>query len=143
MKREDLDFGDFAAMIIILTVRYQIPLKAVIYRFYEEHHIDNIDKFIENYDFIKQILKKINIFRKSVKILYGTENDYILPYSSTYQDMEKAFVTGNASKENILEDAVKLELDMNVIYDFLAEEDDVEDDDDDDELFSIINAKRG
>lgn len=142
-RREDLDFGDFAAMIIVLTVRYQIPLKAVIYRFYEEHHIDNIDKFIENYDFIKQILKEINIFGKSVKILYGTENDYVLPYSSTYQDMEKAFVTGNASKENILEDAAKLELDMNVICDFLAEEDEVEDDDDDDELFSIINAKRG
>ena len=144
MKRENLDFGDFAAMIIFLTVRYQIPLKAVIYRFYEEHHIDNIDEFIKNYDFIKQILKEINIFRKPVKILYGTENDYVLPYSSTYQDMEKAFVTGNASKENILEDAAKLELDMNVINDFLAEKDEVEDDDDDDdELFSIINAKRG
>lgn len=142
MRREKLDFGDFAAMIIVLTVRYQIPLKAVIYRFYEEHYIDNIDKFIKNYNFIKQILKEINIFGKSVKILYGTENDYVLPYSSTYQDMEKAFVTGNASKENILEDAAKLKLDMNVIYDFLAEEEEVEDDDDDDELFSIINAKR-
>jgi len=57
--------------------------------------------------------------------------------------MEKAFVTGNASKENILEDAAKLELDMNVINDFLAEEGEVEDDDDDDELFLLINAKRG
>lgn len=39
-----------------------------------------------------------------------------------------------------------LELDVNVINDFLAEEDEAEDDyddDDDDELFSIINAKRG
>ena len=32
---------------------------------------------------------------------------------------------------------------MNVINDFLVEEDEAEDDDDDDELFSIINAKRG
>lgn len=101
MKRGELDFEDFAAMIMYLTVRYQIPLKAVIYRFYEEHHID---EFIKNYDFIKQILKKINIFRKPVKILYGTENDYVLPYNSTYQDMEKAFVAGNASKENIWKD---------------------------------------
>ena len=54
--------------------------------------------------------------------------------------MEKAFVTGNASRENILEDAAKLELDMDLISDFLAEEDEAEDDD---ELFSIINAKRG
>ena len=34
-------------------------------------------------------------------------------------------------------------MDVNVINDFLVEEDEAEDDDDDDELFSIINAKRG
>ena len=144
MTRDELDFGDFAAMIIFLTVKYQIPLKAVIYRFYEEQHIRNIDEFIENYEFIKKVLKEIKIFGKNVEVLYGTENDYILPYSSTYEDMEKAFATGNASKENVLEDAAKLGLDMNVISDFITEDENIEDDDDDDEeLFSIINAKRG
>lgn len=122
-SKKELNFGDFGAMIIFLTIKYQMPLKAVIYRFYEEHHIDNIDEFIKNYDFIKKILKEIKIFKKSVEILYNTENDYVLPYSSTYQDMEKAFITGNASRENILEDAEKLGLDMNVIHDFLVEED--------------------
>lgn len=144
MSRDELDFGDFAAMIIFLTVRYQIPLKAVIYRFYEEQYIRNVDEFIENYEFIKKVLKKIKIFGKAVKILYSTENGYVLPYSSTYEDMEKAFAAGNASRENILEDAIKLGLDMNVVYDFLEEGEDIDDDDDDDEeLFSIINAKRG
>ena len=58
--------------------------------------------------------------------------------------METAFITGNASRENILEDALRLELDVNVINDFLAEEDEAEEeDDDDDELFSIINARQG
>ena len=144
MSREKLDFGDYAAMIIVLTVKYQIPLKAVIYRFYEEQHIRNIDEFIENYEFIKKVLKEIKIFGKKVEVLYNTENDYVLPYSSTYEDMEKAFATGNASKENVLEDAAKLGLDMNVISDFLTEDEGIDDDgDDDDELFSIINAKRG
>ena len=144
MSRDELDFGDYAVMIIFLTVRYQIPLKAVIYRFYEEQYIRNIDEFIENYDFIKKVLKEIKILGRAVKILYSTENDYVLPYSSTYEDMEKAFATGNASEENILEDAVKLGLDMNVIHDFLTEDEVIDDDDnDDDELFSIINAKRG
>ena len=144
ISRDELDFGDFAAMIIFLTVRYQIPLKAVIYRFYEEQHICNIDEFIENYEFIKKVLKEIKIFGKAADILYNTENDYVLPYSSTYEDMEKAFVTGNASKENVLEDAAKLGLDMNVIHDFLTEDEEIDDDDvDDEELFSIINAKRG
>ena len=144
MSREKLDFGDYAAMIIVLTVKYQIPLKAVIYRFYEEQHIRDIDEFIENYEFIKKVLKEIKIFGKKVEVLYNTENDYVLPYSSTYEDMEKAFATGNASKENVLEDAAKLGLDMNVISDFLTEDEGIDDDgDDDDELFSIINAKRG
>ena len=141
--KRDLDFRDFGAMIIFLTIKYQIPLKAVIYRFYEEHYINDIDEFIKNYEFIKKVLKEIKIFRKAVSVLYNNENDYVLPYSSTYQDMEKAFVTGNASRESILEDAARLEMDMNVIHDFLAEDDEVEDDDDDDELFSIINTKRG
>lgn len=138
-----MNFGDFGVLFIFLTIKYQMPLKAVIYRFYEEHYIDNIDAFIKNYEFIKKVLKEIKIFRKHVDVLYNTENDYVLPYSSTYQDMEKAFITGNASRENILEDALRLELDVNVINDFLVEEDEAEDDDDDDELFSIINAKRG
>ena len=144
MSRDELDFEDYAAMIIFLTVKYQIPLKAVIYRFYEEQHIHNIDEFIANYEFIKKVLKDIKIFGKKVEILYNTENDYVLPYSSTYEDMEKAFAAGNASEENILEDAAKLGMDMIVIRDFLTEDEDIEEDDEDDEeLFSIINAKRG
>ena len=126
-SKRELDLGDYGALIILITIKYQIPLKAVIYRFYEEHHIDNIDEFIKNYEFIKKVLKEIKIFRKSVDVLYSTENDYVLPYSSTYQDMEKAFATGNASRENILEDAARLELDMNIINDFLTMDDEVED----------------
>ncbi len=62
----------------------------------------------------------------------------------TYQDMEKAFSTGNASKEEILRDAEILSLDMNIVNDFVSQEDEVSEDEmDDEELFSIINAKRG
>lgn len=141
---KDMNFHCFATLIIFLTVKYQIPLKAVIYRFAEEHYIDSVDKYIENYEFIKKVLQEIKIFGKRVEELYGTENNYVIPYSSTYQDMEKAFTTGNASKEEIIEDALKLKLEMNVINDFLAEDAEAEDDEEDDEeLFSIINAKRG
>lgn len=139
---KDMSFNCFATLIIFLTVKYQIPLKAVIYRLVEEHYIDSVDKYIENYEFIKKVFKEIKIFRKRVDELYSTENNYVLPYSSTYQDMERAFATGNASRENVLEDAEKLELDMNVINDFFVEDMEVEDEDDDDELFSLINAKR-
>ncbi|MBD5096003.1 MAG: ImmA/IrrE family metallo-endopeptidase [Lachnospiraceae bacterium] len=142
-NRKALDFGHFATLSIFLTVKYQMPLKAVIYRLEEEHYIDSIDRYIENYEFIKKVLQEIQIFGKGVSELYSTENNYVLPYRSTYQDMEKAFLTGNASKESILEDASKLDLDMSLINAFLAGDVEVEDADDDDELFSIINAKRG
>lgn len=127
-----MDFNYFATLIIVLTVKFQMPLKAVIYRLAEEDYIDNIDKYIENYEFIKKVLQEIKIFGKRVDELYSTENSYVFPYSSTYQDMEKAFSTGNASRENILEDAVKLKLDMNLINDILAEKTEADDVDDDD-----------
>ena len=140
----DMDFIDYGALIIYLTIKYQMPLKAVIYRLYEENYMDNIDEYIENYEFIKGILKNIEISgRHVIDMLYRTENDYVIPYSSTYQDMEKAFATGNASRESILEDAGILGLDMDVINDFLVDGEEAVDLDDDDELFSIINAKRG
>lgn len=139
---KEIGFNSFATLLILLTVKYQMPLKAVIYRFVEEHYIDHVDKYIENYKFIKKVLQEIKIFEKRVDELYSNENHYVVPCSTIYQDMEKAFFTGNASKENILEDAQKLELNMNLIYDFLNDPVEMEDEDDDDELFSIINAKQ-
>ena len=138
-----MEFHQFATLIIFLTVKYQMPLKAVIYRLAEEGYIDSIDKYIENYDFIKKVLQEIKIFGKRVDELYSVENNYVFVYSSTYQDMERAFSTGNASKENILEDAAKLNLDMSLIDEFLVDDTEIEDEDDDGELFSLINAKRG
>ena len=103
-----------------------------------------VKEYIENYDFIKKVLQEIKIFDKQVSELYSTDNNFIIPYSMTYQDMEKAFSTGNASKEEILRDAEILSLDMNIVNDFVSREDEVSDDEmDDEELFSIINAKRG
>lgn len=139
-----LDFAQIASFIIVMTVKYQMPLKAVIYRLAEEKYIGNVKEYIENYDFIKKVLQEIKIFDKQVSELYSTDNNFIISYSMTYQDMEKAFSTGNASKEEILRDAEILSLDMNIVNDFVSREDEVSDDEmDDEELFSIINAKRG
>lgn len=133
----------FATLTISLTVKYEMPLKAVIYRLAEEHYIDNVDKYIKDYEFIKKVLKEIEILKERVDKLYSNENNCVLSYSLTYQDMEKAYMTGNASREDILEDAAKLNLDMDIIQEFLSAEDETEDEmEDDDELFAIINAKR-
>lgn len=138
-----LNFNQIASFIIVMTVKYEMPLKAVIYRLEEEDFIDDIKKYIENYGFIKKILQEIQIFRKSVSMLYGTANDFIIPYSKTYQDMETSFITGNASKEDIVKDAKILSLDMDLINEMVDEDEIPDEEENDEELFSIINAKRG
>lgn len=140
-----MDFSDYAAFIMVMTVNYMMPLKAIIYRLDEENYIDNIENYIDNYDFIKKLLFEIKIVGKRVQELYSTENSYIIDYSKIYQYMEKAYITGNASKEDIISDARLLSLDMSIVEEFFEqdEEENIGDDNDDDELFSIINAKRG
>lgn len=104
-----------------MTVKYQLPLKAVIYRLEDEHFIDNVNKYIENYGFIKKVLQEIQIFREAVSVLYGTANNFIIPYSKTYQDMETVFITGNASKEDIIKDAKTLSLDMDLVSELVEQ----------------------
>ena len=53
-----LDFAQIASFIIVMTVKYQMPLKAVIYRLAEEKYIGNVKEYIENYDFIKKFFKR-------------------------------------------------------------------------------------
>lgn len=141
---EKLGFSEYASLSLVLTIKYQIPLKAVIYRLAEEGYIKSVDEYIDNYQFMKRVLQKIRIYEKQVQELYGNENNYVVPYSSTYQDMESSFLAGNATKESILKDAETLHLDMQLVNDFLTEDDEEEvDDSDDDALFSIINGKWG
>lgn len=141
---KEVDFETLASFIMVLTIKYEMPLKAIIYRMLEEHFIDSIDLYIENYEFIKKVLQKIRVFEARVRELYSNENSYVLPYSVTYQNMGRAFSTGNASKDDIINDAAKLDLDLNLINDFLdkdiLEEDEQEDEKEDIELFKMINA---
>ena len=137
-----MDFYQFSAIIIFLTVKYQMPLKAVIYRLSEEHYIDNIERYIEDYDFIKGVLWQIKILGKRVEELYGNENKYLTQCSSIYQDMTKAYNDGNASKEEILEDAETLGLDMTLVNDIVSDDTFEDDTDDDAELLELIRLKR-
>ena len=60
--------------------------------------------------------------------------------------MEKAFMAGNASREEIIKDAKTLKLNMDIIQDFFDKDttsDDDSDDDSDEKLFSVINSKWG
>lgn len=132
-----MEFDDYAILSIFLTVKYQLPLKAVLYRLYEEKYINNVDEYIKNYDFIKSVLLGINIFEDDVKHLYSTGNAYLKIEGLIYRQMKMAYDMGYATREEILSDAEVLDLDIQLISEFfdVIEEDE---DEDDTELMSRI-----
>ncbi|MCD8110365.1 MAG: ImmA/IrrE family metallo-endopeptidase [Clostridiales bacterium] len=140
--RNGMGFNEYAAFIMYLTVKYAIPLKAVIYRLEEEGYINNINTYIENYDFIKSLLKEIAISKDRIDELYSKDNRFVNPYSSTYDDIKKAYDAGFVTIEDVLGDAAKLGLDMDLVRDFLDSDEGDAEEEDDGELFSVINAKR-
>lgn len=142
-QQKDLSCDEYAVLSIALTVKYQMPLKAVLYRLFEEGYIKDVDKYIQDYEFIKGILKEITILEKLVAELYGTENKYIVSYSSTYQDMEKTFRAGNATREEIISDAKTLNMNMQLIHEILAEDEKEDDVEDNGDLFVLLKPKRG
>lgn len=135
---KDMKFEHFATLALILTIKYEMPLKAVLYRFAEENYIADVNTYIENYGFIKKVLQSIHALEKSVKELYGAENRYLAMHDSIYRDMENAFATGNETRENIIKDAETLGLKMDLIEELTEENDVTEDEAEDDELFSMI-----
>lgn len=140
-EKREMAFEDYAVIGIYLTVKYQLPLKAVIYRLYEEHYIENIDKYIQNYSFIKSILQEVKIFEKQVKHLYGCRNNHFEANSFIYRQMKLVYDSGYASREEILADARLLDLDLQLINDFFDEITDADEDEDDTELVDFVRQK--
>lgn len=140
-SRKQMTELDYAAFAIVLTIRYQMPLKAVIYRLAEEEYINNVNKYIKDYEFIKKIIREISVIKTQVDELYSCENKYVVSLGTTYQDMEKAFRAGNVTREKLIEDAEKLEMDRSLVDAFCEEDAEDKDEDDESDLFSILNNK--
>ena len=140
-------FEEYAVISMLLTIKYQLPLKAVIYRLHEEGYINNIDKFIKNYSVIKSVLMQIEIFRDDIELLYGNANSAIDNEGIIYQQIEMVYKNGLASREEIIKDANKLNLNKDLInsfFDVIDEEDEEDDEEDDDtEILNRIQKKWG
>ena len=137
------EFVMYGTISLNLTVKYQMPLKAVIYRLYEEKYIKDIKIFIENYEVIKNLLLNIEILKKSVDHLYATENSLIDGNGLIYQQIEKAYIMGEASREEILKDAASLELNPEIVNSFFDDFDDLDEEEDDTELTRAALEKWG
>ena len=136
-----LDYPDYAAISILLTLKYQLPLKAVIYRLYEEKYINDVDIYIENYSFIKDVISEIEIASKRVEVLYSCDNPFFEGDSILYMQMKSAYITGLASREEILRDTDILGLDRRIVEQFFDDFATDDGDDDDDDLIAIIQDK--
>ena len=126
-------FEDYAVLSMLLTVKYQLPLKSVIYRLYEEHYIEDVDEYIQNYRFIKSVLQEVKIFEKQVKHLYACQNNHLEANSLIYRQMKSVYDAGFASRQEILEDAKLLDLDIQLIISFFDEIVEIDEDEDDTE----------
>lgn len=141
--RGTLVFDDYAVLSLYLTIKYQMPLKAVIYRLYEEGYIYDVEKYIENYSFIKDILQGVRIQQNKVKELYRCENPFFDTDSSLYQKMKSAYLAGLVAREEVLSDAKELGLDTAVIEEFFEDFDVDDEDEDDTDLIGMIQKKWG
>lgn len=131
LSEKQLEHTDWSALSIILTVKYQMPLKAVIYRLFEEKYIDNVSALIDNYEVIKSVLQELKIYKDKVDYLYSTKNVRIDNEEIIYRQMRDAYITGFATREEIINDADELGLDTGLIRDFFEDMDDEEDESDD------------
>ena len=131
-RKQEMFFEDYAIFSIYLTLKYQLPLKAVIYRLYEEHYIDKIDEYIQNYQFIKGVLQEVKVFHEQVDYLYNCKNPYIENNSLIYRQMKLVYDNGYASRDELVKDAEILELDKTLVEGFFDDinEEDIDEDDD-------------
>ncbi len=131
-RNREMFFEDYAIFSIYLTLKYQLPLKAVIYRLYEEHYIDKIDEYIQNYQFIKGVLQEVKVFHEQVDYLYNCKNPYIENNSLIYRQMKLVYDNGYASRDELVKDAEILELDKTLVEGFFDDinEEDIDEDDD-------------
>ncbi|MDD4690558.1 MAG: ImmA/IrrE family metallo-endopeptidase [Eubacteriales bacterium] len=116
---------EFAAIVYTLTIQYALPLKAVLYRLYEEGYINDINLYIENYAFIKKILTESSLhYNKQFSELLGCENHYI--DEPIYDLMTTAYEHGFVSLDQLENDIRLLGLNSEFLNSFVIADDEFE-----------------
>ena len=72
---KELDVSSVASLIVLMSLKFQIPLKAIMYRLLEEHYIDSVDEYVNNEEFINKVLQRMKIFEEMVKRMYGKRDN--------------------------------------------------------------------
>jgi Zn-dependent peptidase ImmA (M78 family) len=129
------DFNDtnfVSVLCYILSINYGLPLKAVIYRLFEEGYIKDLKTYEDNYDFMKKSLSEIyRRLKTQCRELLSPGNNYI--DEIMYDYISKAYQKGYMSYDKLLSDVDLLQLnikDFNITspYDSANENDDGDED---------------
>lgn len=131
---------EVAAIVYVLTIRFALPLKAVLYRLFEEDYINDINLYIENYAFIKKILTEANLhYKKQFNELLCSENHYI--EEPIYDLMTTAYEHGFVSQDQLENDINLLGLNAEFLNSSFLSEEDMEEQDISDSLKKRLKDK--
>lgn len=126
---KELKFPNIVALSCALSIVYCIPLKAVLYRLHEENYLTDIESYLTNYQFMKDVFRRASIQSESVvKELLDSKNIYI--DEIMYDLMPKAYNKGYVTKETLEEDIELLKLNktgFNINFESSFSDDDNED----------------
>lgn len=123
------DIAHIAAICYALTIRYCMPVKAILFRLCEEGYIKDEASLISNYEFVKNLMREIKTqYSRELEELLSNENPYI--EEVMYKLIPKAYNSGFVSLEQVIEDAEALKLNIEDIMETLDIETDIEDDED-------------
>lgn len=126
---KEADTTDVVVLCYWLTLQYELPLKAVIYRLAEEHYIDDISTYIDDYEFIKNTFRQAIVReQKQAKELISNDNPYI---DEMYDLLLNAYRHGYVSFSELEKDIQLLKLNSEILAPF---RDELEDEEDDEEL---------
>lgn len=130
---KDVEMGEVAVLSYVLTIRYGMPLKAVLFRLFEEGYLKDINSYLENYGFLKKVLSESNFrYKKQFNELLSSNNPYI--EEKIYDVMLRAFEQGFVSLQQLEEDAKCLGLDKGFVESNINMEDYLEEQEFDDDL---------
>lgn len=132
--------GQLAIIAIILSVKYEMPIKAILYRLCEEGFVNDIEKTMQHYDFIKSVLLGATLHDDDFKELFNPLDKNFFDYE-IYDQLYNAYRCGLVSREQLLADSNVLGLEeakIQIILDENCEEPDNDDDQDDDTLDKML-----
>jgi len=123
---KDVQLHEIAALFYVLSIKFGLPLKAVLFRLCEEEYIEDIGRYLSNYGFLKGVLSEAKTkLSKQAKELLSNDNPYI--DDTMYTIIPKAFEYGYVSLDKLEKEINILNLDKEYFSDILNS---VEDDED-------------